>query len=313
MAAHRNSLALTLLLTAASLTDGRRHGNYCPVSVQRRVTCLVQNGTEEYSASDYSKCYRTGNWNDCQFDVKRRRPRYVTSYKMVNEIQYKCCPGFEGRHCNDACFTCEDFSDTLSRLKTLEAFVGMRSPSSTASSSFQTLTCSECPQQRIQPAAVAAVPASLPERWRWVDRREGTSPPRWTTDRAAVSRPATVLRGRPDLPENPEHPEPTAETVCPERRDHPEYRDRPESEVLKAGLASRGRPVCPDPEERQVPPAPGPYYRPEQERESQDQRDQRDPRDHPVQPVPPDPRGRPDRQVYPVSDSGRGKADIKRS
>ncbi|KAF0295640.1 hypothetical protein FJT64_006860 [Amphibalanus amphitrite] len=161
---------------AAGTTAQSRYsgGNYCPVTVQRRVTCLVQNGTEEYSASDYSKCYRTGNWNDCQFDV-------------------------------------------------------------------------------------------------------------------------------------PERPELTAETVCPERRDHPEYRDLPETGVRKAGPASRGRPVCPDPEGRQVPPAPGPYYRPEQERESQDQRDQRD------HPVPPDPRGRLDHQVYPVSDSGRGKADIKRS
>ena len=32
---------------------------------------------------------------------KRRRPRYVTSYKMVNEVQYQCCPGFQGPYCND--------------------------------------------------------------------------------------------------------------------------------------------------------------------------------------------------------------------
>ncbi|XP_037077114.1 EMILIN-3-like [Pollicipes pollicipes] len=94
MAAHGCLLTTAVLLAAAAaLADARHHRNFCPVTVQRQVTCRVKNGTEEYDGTDYSKCYRTGNWNDCRHTVRRRRPKYVTSFKMVNRVQYRCWSG----------------------------------------------------------------------------------------------------------------------------------------------------------------------------------------------------------------------------
>ncbi|KAF0309217.1 Collagen alpha-2(IV) chain [Amphibalanus amphitrite] len=99
--------------------------NFCPMMVEKRVSCLEKNGTEEYRVPD-PRCHLTRNYHDCQQTVVRHKPKYVKAFKTVKVLGTGCCPGFEGPQCKEACFNCTDFSDLVSRLTTLEQFVGIR-------------------------------------------------------------------------------------------------------------------------------------------------------------------------------------------
>nr|DBA24386.1 TPA: hypothetical protein GDO54_012052 [Pyxicephalus adspersus] len=99
------SISACLLVEATpQLTYHRpaqRGKNWCAYIVNKNVSCTVMEGTESFIQPQY-KC----SWNQihCQPTLAYRvsfRPRYVTSYKVVTELEWRCCPGFKGHDCND--------------------------------------------------------------------------------------------------------------------------------------------------------------------------------------------------------------------
>ncbi|XP_041672564.1 EMILIN-1-like [Cheilinus undulatus] len=79
-----------------------RHRNWCAFVVTKTVSCVVEDGVETYVKPDYHPC----NWGSgqCSRVVVYRtymRPRYKVAYKMVTDMEWKCCHGYSGEDCND--------------------------------------------------------------------------------------------------------------------------------------------------------------------------------------------------------------------
>ncbi|XP_058880736.1 EMILIN-1-A-like isoform X2 [Acipenser ruthenus] len=82
------------------LRASSRHRNYCAYVVTRTVSCVVEDGVETYVKPDYQPC----SWGSiqCSRVVTYRtymRPRYKVAYKMVTEMEWKCCHGYSGDDC----------------------------------------------------------------------------------------------------------------------------------------------------------------------------------------------------------------------
>ncbi|CAK6983240.1 EMILIN-1-like [Scomber scombrus] len=79
-----------------------RHRNWCAFVVTKTVSCVVEDGVETYVKPDYHPC----SWGSgqCSRVVAYRtymRPRYKVAYKMVTEMEWKCCHGYSGNDCSD--------------------------------------------------------------------------------------------------------------------------------------------------------------------------------------------------------------------
>ncbi|KAM4593632.1 EMILIN-1-A-like isoform 2-T2 [Odontesthes bonariensis] len=79
-----------------------RHRNWCAFVVTKTVSCVVEDGVETYVKPDYHPC----SWGSgqCSRVVVYRtymRPRYKVAYKMVTEMDWKCCQGYSGEDCNN--------------------------------------------------------------------------------------------------------------------------------------------------------------------------------------------------------------------
>ncbi|XP_072235873.1 EMILIN-1-A-like isoform X2 [Leuresthes tenuis] len=79
-----------------------RHRNWCAFVVTKTVSCVVEDGVETYVKPDYHPC----SWGSgqCSRVVVYRtymRPRYKVAYKMVTEMEWKCCQGYRGEDCNN--------------------------------------------------------------------------------------------------------------------------------------------------------------------------------------------------------------------
>ncbi|XP_034017942.1 EMILIN-1a [Thalassophryne amazonica] len=76
-----------------------RHRNWCAYVVSRTVSCVMEDGVETYIKPDYQRC----TWGQCPRVAYRtyRRPRYKVAYKMVTEMEWKCCHGYTGEDCHD--------------------------------------------------------------------------------------------------------------------------------------------------------------------------------------------------------------------
>ncbi|CAH2292185.1 EMILIN-3 [Pelobates cultripes] len=78
-----------------------KHRNYCMYVVEKNITCTMQDGTEPYIKAEYLKC----SWGPkCPGTVVYRtlfRPKYKIGYKVVTEMQWRCCAGHSGDSCQD--------------------------------------------------------------------------------------------------------------------------------------------------------------------------------------------------------------------
>ncbi|KAM6463020.1 EMILIN-1 isoform 1-T1 [Liasis olivaceus] len=77
-----------------------RHRNWCAYVVSRSVSCVVEDGVDTYVKPDYQPCV----WGQlqCPRVVMYRsfvRPRYKVAYKMVSDMEWRCCPGYSGDDC----------------------------------------------------------------------------------------------------------------------------------------------------------------------------------------------------------------------
>uniref|UniRef100_S4RD02 Elastin microfibril interfacer 1b n=1 Tax=Petromyzon marinus TaxID=7757 RepID=S4RD02_PETMA len=76
--------------------------NWCAYMVSKTVTCPAEDGVETFVKAEYHTCM-WGHLN-CQRAVTYRtfvRPQYKIAYKTVNEMEWRCCPGYSGNGCTD--------------------------------------------------------------------------------------------------------------------------------------------------------------------------------------------------------------------
>ncbi|TTO79338.1 EMILIN-1 [Bagarius yarrelli] len=86
--------------TADGARAASRHRNWCAYVVTKTVSCVVEDGVETYVKPDYQPC----SWGvQCPRVLMYRtylRPRYKVAYKIVSEMEWKCCHGYSGEDCN---------------------------------------------------------------------------------------------------------------------------------------------------------------------------------------------------------------------
>ncbi|XP_037788519.1 collagen alpha-1(XXVI) chain-like [Penaeus monodon] len=85
-------------------------GNFCPYTVTKMVSCKIANGTQTNGGG-----WALGKKGEL---MTMTRPRYVTSFKEVQETEYGCCPGFYGSNCDTTCFNCTQIQHLESRVRT---------------------------------------------------------------------------------------------------------------------------------------------------------------------------------------------------
>ncbi|XP_063079670.1 EMILIN-1-A [Engraulis encrasicolus] len=78
-----------------------RHRNWCAYVVTKTISCVMEDGVETYVKPDYQRCA----YGQCGPRVVTyrtyRRPKYKVAYRMVTEMEWKCCHGYSGDDCSD--------------------------------------------------------------------------------------------------------------------------------------------------------------------------------------------------------------------
>ncbi|XP_069786701.1 EMILIN-1b [Narcine bancroftii] len=78
-----------------------RYRNWCAYVVTRVASCVIEDGVSTYVKPEYQPC----GWGliQCARTVTYRsfmRPRYKVAYKMVSEMEWRCCHGYSGDDCS---------------------------------------------------------------------------------------------------------------------------------------------------------------------------------------------------------------------
>lgn len=79
-----------------------RNRNWCAYVVRRNVSCAVQGSVESFQEPIVAPC--PAYQPDCQQQVtyqNRFRPTYKIAFKTVTELEWRCCPGYQGLDCKD--------------------------------------------------------------------------------------------------------------------------------------------------------------------------------------------------------------------
>lgn len=79
-----------------------RNRNWCAYVVRRNVSCAVQGSVESFQEPVVAPC--PAYQPDCQQQVtyhNRFRPTYKIAFKTVTELEWRCCPGYQGQDCKD--------------------------------------------------------------------------------------------------------------------------------------------------------------------------------------------------------------------
>ncbi|XP_041456174.1 collagen alpha-1(XXVI) chain-like isoform X2 [Lytechinus variegatus] len=107
----------------------RRTGNWCEFKRSKQVTCNVRNGTEMYIQRTVSPwcnyqlrtMYGQLQHKDCSKSSYRVmfRPKYTIGYRTVETTERRCCPGFHGPNCNDACMNCSTLNELQQKVNNL--------------------------------------------------------------------------------------------------------------------------------------------------------------------------------------------------
>ncbi|XP_044195412.1 EMILIN-2 [Thunnus albacares] len=86
---------------AYSGTETRqRNKNWCAYVVHKNVSCAVVGGTESFVQPEALPC--PPELPNCAQQVIYRthfRPMYKIAYKTVTELEWRCCPGYQGHDC----------------------------------------------------------------------------------------------------------------------------------------------------------------------------------------------------------------------
>ncbi|XP_076617755.1 EMILIN-2 isoform X1 [Chaetodon auriga] len=88
---------------AYSGSDTRqRNKNWCAYVVHKNVSCAVVGGTESFVQPEVLPC--PPELPNCAQQVIYRthfRPMYKIAYKTVTELEWRCCPGYQGHDCRE--------------------------------------------------------------------------------------------------------------------------------------------------------------------------------------------------------------------
>ncbi|XP_071271458.1 EMILIN-2-like [Salvelinus alpinus] len=80
----------------------QRNKNWCAYVVHKNVSCAVVGGTESFVQPESAPCPK--HQPNCAQQVMYRtqfRPMYKVGYKLVTELEWRCCPGHQGQDCKD--------------------------------------------------------------------------------------------------------------------------------------------------------------------------------------------------------------------
>ncbi|XP_029313595.1 EMILIN-2 [Cottoperca gobio] len=78
----------------------QRNKNWCAYVVHKNVSCAVVGGTESFVQPEFFPC--PPELPNCAQQVIYRtqfRPMYKIAYKTVTELEWRCCPGYQGHDC----------------------------------------------------------------------------------------------------------------------------------------------------------------------------------------------------------------------
>ncbi|XP_045904103.1 EMILIN-2 [Micropterus dolomieu] len=78
----------------------QRNKNWCAYVVHKNVSCAVVGGTESFVQPEVLPCpLELPNCAQQVIYQTHFRPMYKIAYKTVTELEWRCCPGYQGHNC----------------------------------------------------------------------------------------------------------------------------------------------------------------------------------------------------------------------